>query len=107
MTKRCEEREIFSKKMIDILNYGALNLAVGIGYRVGLFEVLDTFDSPQTLSSIADKAGLSSRYVREWMGVMVCGGVVELSVEGAGENFYYLPKGYSDVLTRRAQNENL
>ena len=64
MTDACLEREAFSKKMVDILNYGALNLAIGIGYRVGLYEIMDTFDGPQTLSIIAEKAGLSSRYIR-------------------------------------------
>jgi len=31
--------------MIDILNYSALNLAMAVGYRTGLFDVLDTFDT--------------------------------------------------------------
>jgi hypothetical protein len=57
MTNESEEREVFSKKMVDILNYGALNLAIGIGYRVGLHKIMDIFDGPQTLSIIAQKAG--------------------------------------------------
>ena len=28
----------FSEKMTAILNYGALNLALAIGYRLGLFD---------------------------------------------------------------------
>ncbi|WP_419778357.1 hypothetical protein [Maridesulfovibrio sp.] len=32
--------EAFTKKMVDILNSGALNLAMGIGYEAGLFEAL-------------------------------------------------------------------
>ena len=107
MTKRCEEREVFSRKMIDILNYGALNLALGLGYRLGLFEVMDAFDSPQSLSIIARKAELSPRYIKEWLGVMVCGGIVEVSQEADGESGYYLPKACADLLTRRAGNENL
>ena len=56
----------FSEKMIDILNYGAINLAMAIGYRTGLFDVMDEFDSPRTVSAISDKAALNPRYVQEW-----------------------------------------
>jgi hypothetical protein len=45
----------FSEKMIDILNYGAINLAMAIGYRTGLFDVMDAFDSPQTIGDISDR----------------------------------------------------
>ena len=107
MTDECEERELFSKKMVDILNYGALNLAVGIGYRIGLYEIMDTFDGPQTLSIIAGRAGLSSRYIKEWLGVMVSGGIVEVVQEKDGESLFYLPKAHADILTQRAGNENL
>jgi len=58
-------RKAFSKKMTDILNFGALNLAMSIGYRTGLFDVLDTFESPEPLATIAEKAGLDPRYVQE------------------------------------------
>ncbi|MGD9184959.1 MAG: methyltransferase type 12, partial [Desulfobacterales bacterium] len=63
------KRKEFSKKMTGILNFGALNLAMAIGYRTGLFDVMDTFDSPAPLATIAEKAGLDPRYVQEWLGV--------------------------------------
>ncbi len=100
-------REAFSAKMTDILNYGALNLALGIGYRTGIFDVLDTFDSPVPVSAIAEKAGLSSRYIREWLGIMAAGGVVELSGDDAGEELFFLPEEHADLITRRAGNANL
>jgi ubiquinone/menaquinone biosynthesis C-methylase UbiE len=107
MTDGCEEREVFSRKMVEILNCGALNLAIGIGYRVGLYEIMDTFDGPQTLSIVAEKAGLNSRYMKEWLGVMVSGGIVEVAQKKDGENTFYLPKAHADILTRRAANDNL
>jgi hypothetical protein len=64
MANQGEKRKAFSRKMVDILNCGALNLAIGIGYRVGLYEIMDTFDGPQTLSIIAEKAALNSRYIK-------------------------------------------
>lgn len=102
-----EPKHTFLSKMTDILNYGALNLAMAVGYRARLFDVMDTFDSPQTVSVIAEKANLNARYVGEWLGVMVCGGIVELSEDKEGSDCFYLPKAHGDVLTRRAGNANL
>ena len=51
--KPAETSQPFSEKITDILNYSALNLALAIGYRTGLFDVLDNFDRPQTLQAIA------------------------------------------------------
>jgi ubiquinone/menaquinone biosynthesis C-methylase UbiE len=97
----------FPEKMIDILNYGAINLAMAIGYRTGLFDVMDAFDSPQTIDDISDKSGLNRRYVQEWLGVMATAEIVELSQAEVGEKQYYLPKHWGDLITRRAGNSNL
>jgi len=101
------KRENFSKRMTDILNYGALNLAMAVGYRTGLFEVMDGFDSPKTVSAIAEKAGLSARYVKEWLGVMVCGGIVELTVAEAGEDLFFFPIEHGDLMATRSGHDNI
>ncbi len=92
--------------MINILNYGAINLAMAIGYRTGLFDVMDAFDRPQNIGDISDKAGLNPRYVKEWLGIMTTAEIVELSRKDS-EDQYYLPKHHGDVITRRAGNSNL
>jgi SAM-dependent methyltransferase len=97
----------FAEKMTDILNYSALNLAMAVGYQTGLFDVMDTFDTPRTLEAIADKATLNPRYIKEWLGVMVAGQIVELSRGADEKNRYYLPKQHGDLLARRAGNSNL
>ena len=97
----------FSRKLTDILNYGALNLAMGLGYRTRLFDVMDTFDAPQPVSIIAKNAGLHERYVLEWLGVMVTGGIVDHFRDEAGQGLFRLPKDHADLLTRRAGNENM
>ena len=97
----------FSQKMTDILNYGALNLAMAIGYRTGLFDTMDLFDEPGDVDAIAEKAGLDSRYVKEWLGVMATGGIVEITADDDGRDLYFLPKAHGDLLTRRAGNANL
>jgi len=102
-----EARQAFGRKMADVLNGGALNLALAIGYRTGLFDVMDAMSVPQPAEAIAAKAGLSPRYVREWLGVMACGQVVELSRDQGGADLFYLPRAHGDWLARRAGNANL
>ncbi len=93
--------------MTDVLNYGALNLAMGLGYRLGLFDELDALDRPAASGAIAARAGLADRYVEEWLGVMVSAGVVEISRGADGETLYYLPPEHGDLLARRAGSDNL
>ena len=97
----------FSEKMVDILNFGSLNLAMGLGYRVGLFDIMDAVGKPCTVDEICRDAHLDRRYVKEWLGVMVCGGIVELIRDEDGLSRFLLPKAHGDLLTRRAGNGNL
>ena len=98
-------RNAFSQKLTDILNYGALNLAMGLGYRVRLFDVMDTLETPQPVSIISGKAGLNERYVQEWLGIMVTGGIVDLCKDQKGQDLFHLPKAHADLITRRAEND--
>jgi len=107
MNKSAADKDFFSKRMIQILNDGALNLALAIGYQTGLLDTMDLFENPQTLEGISAKTGLNPRYIKEWLGVMVTGEILELSRTPDGENLYYLPKHCGDLLTRRAGNANL
>ena len=102
-----EKRTEFSKKMTDILNYSALNLALAIGYRTGLLDVMDAIDTPAPASTIAEKSGMDERYVKEWLGVMACGEVVDLSNDDNGVDLFFLPREHGDLITRRAGNANL
>jgi SAM-dependent methyltransferase len=97
----------FQEKMIDILNYGALNLAMGLGYRAGLFDIMDAIKRPCTVEEICADAGMNQRYVQEWLGVMVCGGIVELVRGDDGEPRFLLPGAHGAVLARRAGSGNL
>jgi len=101
------KRASFSQKMMDVLNYGAINLAMAIGYRTGLYEVLDSFDQAETLQQISAKAGLNSRYLKEWMGIMVSAGIIELTQDADGTERFLLPKAHADLITRRAGSSNL
>ena len=104
---RERRKERFSKKMMEILNAGAVNLALAIGYRTGLLDAMDGLDTPLSSAEIAAAAGLHERYAREWLGVMAAAGIVELT-EGEGETErFLLPGAHGDLLTRRAGEANL
>ncbi|MCF8109706.1 MAG: class I SAM-dependent methyltransferase [Desulfohalobiaceae bacterium] len=97
----------FARKMTEILNHGALNLALALGYRNRIFDWMDELGRPATLAEIASATGLQERYLREWMGIMLCGGIVELVPSETGPDRYLLPAEHADVLTRRAASDNL
>jgi ubiquinone/menaquinone biosynthesis C-methylase UbiE len=107
VNKPAADRISFSERMIQILNDGALNLALAIGYRTGLLDAMDLTDAPQTADHISQQTGLNRRYIDEWLGIMVTGEIVELSLSPDGRNLFYLPKQWGDLLTRRAGNANL
>ncbi|MCK5709652.1 MAG: transcriptional regulator, partial [Deltaproteobacteria bacterium] len=57
--------EQFAERMMTILNDGALNLMISIGYRTGLLDAMSELE-PSTSEEIAEASGLNERYVREW-----------------------------------------
>ena len=102
-----QQKEAFARKLTDVLNCGALNLAMGMGYRTRLFDIMDAMDGPASAEAIAGKAALDTRYVTEWLGVMVCGGVITLSRGENGNDLFHLPPEHADLITRRAGSANL
>jgi len=106
-TDSADKRAAFAGRMTDILNLSALGTAMCLGYRAGLFEALDRLAAPATCAGVARAAGLAERPVREWLAVMVCGGVVELSASPQGEDLFLLPREHADLLTLRAGSDNI
>ncbi len=99
--------EDFEQKLVDILNYGSLNLAIGIGYKHQIFDVMEDLAKPASVSDLAEATGLNQRYLREWLGIMATGKIVELAGNPDEPELYVLPKAHADVLTRKAGNNNL
>jgi SAM-dependent methyltransferase len=97
------KQERFHEKMRGALNGAALALMTSIGHRTGLFDVMSRM-RPATSAEIASAAGLDERYVREWLGAMVTGGVVEYD---PAEVHYALPREHAALLTRAARPGSL
>lgn len=97
-----KKAEAFSESLIDVLNKSAIALAISLGHRTRLFDVMATLPA-STSEQIADAAGLNERYVREWLGAMVTGRVVNYDAETGS---YQLPAEHAAFLTRAAIPNN-
>jgi 2-polyprenyl-3-methyl-5-hydroxy-6-metoxy-1,4-benzoquinol methylase len=95
--------EEFASKMFQFLNSGMLSLMISIGYKTGLFDVIALL-KPSTSQEISQAAKLNERYIREWLGAMVTGNIIEY--DPLTEK-YFLPKEHSTFLTRKSGIDNL
>jgi SAM-dependent methyltransferase len=95
--------EAFAERMLEALNAASVTLMTSVGYRTGLFDTMAELE-PSTSQEIADAAGLNERYVREWLGAMVTGRVVEYDPQ---QRTYSLPPEHAASLTRAAGPDNI
>ncbi|MFP3906895.1 MAG: class I SAM-dependent methyltransferase [Acidimicrobiales bacterium] len=89
--------------MTGVLNHGALAIMASIGHRTGLFDTMAQLP-PSTSDGIAQAAGLDERYVREWLGAMTTGGIVE---HDPGTSTFHLPPEHHPFVTRAGGPTNL
>jgi SAM-dependent methyltransferase len=102
-TLHAESSDEFGERYIQILNHGALAVMISIGHRSGLFAAMRR-TGPATSQGIAEAAGLNERYVREWLGAMICGGIA--TCDETGSVFSLIPAA-SSALTGSDGAENL
>jgi 2-polyprenyl-3-methyl-5-hydroxy-6-metoxy-1,4-benzoquinol methylase len=99
-----DEAEVtaFADRLVEILSQGALHLMIGIGHRTRLFDCMSELQ-PSTSKEIAEASGLSERYVREWLGAMVTGRIVNYD---PADQTYELPAAHAALLTRASKPVN-
>jgi ubiquinone/menaquinone biosynthesis C-methylase UbiE len=93
----------FAERLLGTLNQGALCLMISVGHRTGLFDALRE-SAPATSAEIAVNAKLNERYVREWLGVMVTGRIIDVDPPTGR---FSLPPEHAAFLTRPAGADNL
>jgi len=93
----------FAERLLATLNDGALCLMISVGHRTGLLDAMRDLE-PSTSAEIATKAGLNERYVREWLGAMVTGRIVDVD---ASTKRFSLPPEHAAFLSRPAGADNL
>lgn len=84
----------FARKLFSHYTSGMLTMMVDVGHRTGLFEA--AAKGAATSQEIADRAGLDERYVREWLGAMVTGGIMAYD---PGSRTFVLPAEHAVCLT--------
>jgi 2-polyprenyl-3-methyl-5-hydroxy-6-metoxy-1,4-benzoquinol methylase len=100
---RADRAARFADRVGEILNAGAVAVMMSIGHRTGLFDVMARL-TPSGSGAIAEAAALNERYVREWLAVMVTGGIVDYDPQ---RRLYSLPSDHAACLTRDGSLGNL
>jgi SAM-dependent methyltransferase len=67
--------EAFAGRLFELYTGGMLTFMIDIGHRTGLFAAAAA--GPATSAELAERADLQERYVREWLGAMVTGGILD------------------------------
>jgi 2-polyprenyl-3-methyl-5-hydroxy-6-metoxy-1,4-benzoquinol methylase len=98
-----QKSEAFAEDLLAMLNQGALAVMISIGHRTGLLDTMSTLP-PSTSDEIASMAGLDERYVREWLGAMTTGKIIDCNPEN---KTYSLPVEHAAFLTREAGADNI
>ena len=95
--------EEFAAKIAASIDSASQAILLSIGHQTRLFDTLADLP-PATSSQIADAAGLDERYVREWLGGVVSGQIVDYD---PATQTYSLPPHRAAVLTHAAGPDNL
>lgn len=88
--------EAFELRLTNALNEAGIMLMMSIGHRLKLFDAMAD-GAPVTSSELAARTGLDERYVREWLGSMTAGSIVDMDPAAAT---YRLPAAHAALITR-------
>ncbi len=102
-TEAIEATEEFAGRILGAIDGASVAILLSIGHQTGLFDTLAGLP-PATSTQIADAAGLNERYVREWLGGVAAGRVVDYD---PATQRYSLPQYRAAVLARAAGPDNL
>jgi SAM-dependent methyltransferase len=88
--------EAFAGRLFELYTGGMLTFMVDIGHRTGLFAAAAA--GPATSAELAARADLQERYVREWLGAMATGGILD---HDPATGTFRLPAEHAACLTGR------
>lgn len=93
-TVDAQAAEEFAGRLLQHYTGATLTYLIEIGRRTGLLDAAAA--GPATSRQLATRAGLTERYVREWLAAMACGGIVEYET---ATGRYWLPREHAACLT--------
>ena len=91
--------EAFEARLTNALNEAGVMLMLSVGHRLKLFDAMAD-GVPVTSRSLAERTGLDERYVREWLGAMTAGRIVDMDPEAAS---YRLPTAHAALITSQGE----
>jgi len=94
-----ERVEAFAGRLIDVYSGSMLSFMIDLGDRTGLFTALAA--GPATSVEVAARAGLTERYVREWLAAVAAGRLVDYDATNAT---FALPPEAAALLTPGPMN---
>jgi hypothetical protein len=86
--------EAFAGQLMGLYTGGLLTYMIDLGHRTGLFAAAARGSG--TSDEIADRSHLNERYVREWLGAMVTGGIMNYD---PATTTYLLPPEHAAFLS--------
>ncbi|MPY97124.1 MAG: methyltransferase domain-containing protein [Actinophytocola sp.] len=86
--------EAFAERLFGEYTSGMVTLMIDIGHRTGLFDAAAA--GPATSAELADRAGLTERYVREWLGAIT---TADITTYDPLTRTYTLPPEHAVCLT--------
>lgn len=91
--------EAFEARLTNALNEAGMMLMMSVGHRLKLFDAMAD-GAPVTSRSLAERTGLDERYVREWLGAMTAGRIVDMDPDAAT---YRLPPAHAALITSQGE----
>jgi SAM-dependent methyltransferase len=85
--------EAFAERLFELYGSGMVTLMVDLAHRTGLWEA--AAQGPATSEQLAERAGLTERYVRECLGSLVTAGIIRFC---PATRTYELPPEHAAVL---------
>ena len=98
-----EKAGAFAERLIGTLAEASVALQISVGHQLGLFETMGSM-APSTSEDIAAASGLNERYVREWLGAMVTGRVIDYD---PAAKTYVLSPEHAHFLTNAGGADNM
>ncbi|MGW3961346.1 class I SAM-dependent methyltransferase [Amycolatopsis sp. NPDC005003] len=92
------EEKDFAAHLTATMTGSALTMLIGVGHRTGLLAAAAR--GPATSAGLAERANLRERYVREWLGAMVTGGIFTYD----GREYTFPPQHAKFLLGETAAN---
>ncbi len=86
--------EAFGGHLMTVLSGGLLSMMIDIGHRTGLFAAAAA-SGWVSCEELSERTGLTPRYVREWLGAVTTGGVMDYD---ADSGTYRLPPEHAVLL---------